>query len=221
MAALSRRGKLLMLVGNALPLVHCAGLVWVVVVLHEDWRVCVGWVLAVLYLVPPLVCRGIAMVVPIRRERIEIGSREFFSWWFSLNVQILFSRFAFLEEILRIVPGCYSLWLRLWGSRIGRLTYWAAGLRILDRQYLEIGNNVTFGADVRINPHVMLPDENGRMILMLAPVKIGDRVNVGGYSLLVAGTEIAEDQCTRAFLILPPFSRLEKGRRHKPDADGE
>jgi len=219
MASLSVGGKLLLLAGNALPLLHCAGLGVMVWWLHEMAWVCVGVVVAALYLLPPLLCRVIAMVLPIRRERIDIGSRDFFSWWFSLNLQILFSRFPVLEEVLRIVPGCYSMWLRLWGSRIGKLTYWAAGLRILDRQWLDIGDNVTFGADVRINPHVMLPDEHGRMMLMLAPVKIADRVSVGGYSLLVAGTVIAEDQCTRAFLILPPFCRLEKGRRHKPDEE--
>ena len=118
-----------------------------------------------------------------------------------------------LEEILRLVPGLYSLWLRAWGSRIGKLTYWAPQTIILDRGFLDIGDHVIFGAGVRINPHVMERDPDP--VLRLAPVKIGDRAMIGGYSLLTAGTEIADDEATRAFLISPPFSKWHKGKRNR------
>lgn len=36
---------------------------------------------------------------------------------------------------------------------------------------------------------------------------------IGGYSLLTAGTEIADDEATRAFLTSPPFSKWKNGRR--------
>jgi len=49
--------------------------------------------------------------------------------------------------------------------------------------------------------------------LLLATVKIGDGVMVGGYSLLTAGTEIVSHEVTRAFLISPPFSVWKDGRR--------
>lgn len=153
-------------------------------------------------------------LMPIRRRVIPVGSRDFFVWWFTLNLQVLLCRFSFLEELLRLVPSCYSFWLRAWGAKIGKLTYWAAGTAILDRPWLEIGDHVIFGASVRLNAHVFMPDQ-GEMVLVLAPIKIGDRVIVGGYSLLVAGSEIVSGQCTRACQILPPFSRLEAGRRIK------
>ena len=35
---------------------------------------------------------------------------------------------------------------------------------------------------------------------------------------MTAGTEIAPDECTRAFLISPPFSRWENGRRVNKEA---
>jgi hypothetical protein len=153
---------------------------------------------------------------PIRRQIIPLGSRDFFVWWFTLNLQMLFCRLHVLEELLRIVPGCYSMWLRLWGAKIGKLTYWAAGVRILDRPFLRIGDHVTFGAGVRLNPHVMMPDAQGQRVLVLAPITIGDQANVGGYSLLVSGGEIAAGECTQACLLLPPFNRVEGGRRRKP-----
>jgi len=216
MGALSVPGKLFLLLCNAIPLFQISAIGVLIWQLRSTPWLCVGTVLVLVYLVPPLLCRMTMLLLPIRRQIISPGSRDFFVWWLTLNVQMLFCRFTFLEELLRIVPGCYSLWLRLWGARIGKLAYWAAGLRILDRPFFRVGDHVAFGAGVRINPHVMLPDAHGQMVLMLAPVTIGDRVSVGGYSLLVAGAEITADQCTRACLILPPFSRLVDGHREKP-----
>ena len=89
------------------------------------------------------------IVSPIRRTRIAAGTREFFTWWLLLNLQVVFCRFSFLEELLRMVPGLYSAWLRLWGSRIGRLTYWAAGTAVLERQFLERQGTVSLAATMR------------------------------------------------------------------------
>ena len=133
---------------------------------------------------------------------------DFLKWWTCFQCQVLFLRFPALEEIIRLVPGCYSLWLRLWGSRIGKLTYWAPRTSILDRGFLDIGDNVIFGAGVKLNSHVM---EKGK--LLLAPVKIGHRSLIGGYSLLTAGTEISEGETVRAFLISPPFSKWKDNKR--------
>jgi acetyltransferase-like isoleucine patch superfamily enzyme len=175
------------------------------------WRLLAG--LLLLYLIPPLAARILLWLVPIREGRIPIGRRDFFVWWALLNLQVIFCRFPALEEGLRLVPGLYGTWLRLWGARIGRLIYWAAGLRILDRSFLRIGDGVIFGAGVRLNPHVLAQNEKKEMELILATVVLGDRALVGGYSLLTAGTEIAPDECTRACLLSPPFSQWENGVR--------
>lgn len=215
MASMPGHKKLLLLACNAIPLVQLAatgGLLWLS--WPSPW-LCLAAVIGVVYVLPPLICRVAMAIAPIERQAISVGSRDFFIWWFTLNLQVLFCRFPFLEETLRLVPSFYSFWLRLWGAKIGKLTYWAAGVTILDRPWLEIGDHVIFGAGVRLNAHVFMPGESGGMVLTLAPIRIGHRVTVGGYSLLVAGTEIASGQCTRAFLILPPFSRLEDGRRVK------
>lgn len=216
MASLPASGKLLLLLCNAIPLVQVVMTGVIVWLFRPSPWVCLGLAMAWVYLVPPLLCRGALLLLPIHRQVIPLGSRDFLVWWFTLNLQMLFCRLPFLEELLRIVPGLYSLWLRLWGARIGKLTYWAAGLRILDRSFLRIGGHVTFGAGVRLNPHVILPDDQGRMVLALAPITIGDRANVGGYSLLAAGSEIMAGECTQACLTLPPFNRIEGGRRRKP-----
>ncbi|HWB61829.1 MAG TPA: hypothetical protein VG733_20270, partial [Chthoniobacteraceae bacterium] len=183
--------RLLMLALNFLPLAHAALITVVLLGSSPDWRFRVANALGVLYLLPPLTARLVLRFVPIPQGRIAMGSRAFFAWWTTFQLQVIFCRLTFLEEMLRLVPGLYSLWLRLWGSRIGRLTYWSPGTTITDRSFLRIGDDVVFGAGVRLNAHVLAKNKSGAMELILAEVKIGDGAVVGGYSLLTAGTEIA------------------------------
>jgi hypothetical protein len=213
--------KLLMLALNYLPLLHVLAIIGV---LGFGWaplycRIATSIVL--LYAAPALAARALNSLAPIREERIRIGTRDFFTWWALANFQMLFSRLPALEELLRIVPGLYSAWLRLWGARVGRLTYWGAGLRILDRSFLCIGDDVIFGATVRLNPHVLARNGNGELELILANIVVGDRSVVGGYSLLTSGTELAADECTRAFLVSPPFSHWRNGKRISKPGDSQ
>ncbi len=191
-----------MLLLNFIPLLHAAGSI---ACLFTPWP----WLFPiVLYLIPLLPGRLLRWSLRSAPAVIPLGSAGFLKWWACFQCQVLFLRFPALEEILRLIPGLYSLWLRLWGSRIGRLTYWAPGTIILDRGFLDVGDDVVFGAGVRINPHVM-----EHSTLRLAPVRIGDRASIGGYSLLTAGTEISPGESTRAFLISPPFSKWKDGKR--------
>lgn len=211
--ALPAHKRLLMLIINAWPILHCAA---TALILALPWAAASTRLLAALislYATPPLLARILILRRRPREGVIPAGSRTFFLWWALFNLQVLFCRFGFLEECLRLVPGLYSMWLRLWGANIGRLTYWAAGVQILDRTFIHIGDDVVFGAGVRINPHVLVQNDKGSLDLILATVTVGDRAMVGGYSLLAAGTEIASDECTRAMLLSPPFSHWSRGSR--------
>jgi hypothetical protein len=203
---------------NCLPLIHVLAVAAIVAIgwASPGWRIAAG--LAALYLAPALAARIVLVLSPITEGRIRLGARPFFTWWALANLQMLFCRLPMLEEIIRLVPGLYSLWLRLWGAQVGRLTYWGAGLRILDRSFLRIGDDVIFGAAARLNSHVLNRNEQGEMELILATIVVGDRTLVGGYSLLTAGTEIAPDECTRAFLVSPPFSHWKNGKRENKKA---
>lgn len=207
--------RLLMLLLNGVPAVHFLLVIGVLLAPFANWQTRAGIALAILYLLPPLAVRLVFLAVPMSQSRIPIGSRAFFGWWMSFQLQVVFCRLPFLEEILRFIPGLYSVWLRFWGSRIGRFTYWSPGTAITDRSFLRIGNDVVFGAGVRLNAHVLTKNKDGKMELLLAPLKIGDRAVVGGYSLLTSGTEIFPDEATRARLLLPPFSLWKDGRRVK------
>lgn len=205
--------RLLLLALNTLALQH---LLLVVLLawrpwLPGPWRIPAA--LAALYLLPPLLARLVGALAGLREGRIAPGSRAFFAWWAQANLQVLFTRLPFLEEFLRMVPLLYGLWLRAWGARVSATVYWAPGLQILDRGYVDIGQMVVFGAGVRLNPHVFLRNDQGQMELVLARVQIGNRCLVGGYSLLTAGTTFPDDEVGRAYLISPPYSRWKDGRR--------
>jgi hypothetical protein len=218
---LSGSGRWLLLLLNAWPLLQSLVLA---AVLIGGWAP-LGWrvasALGLLFLLPPLLARGLLAARPIREGTIPVGRPDFFTWWALLSLQGLFNRFPFFEEALRLVPGLYSFWLRLWGARIGRLTFWSAGTVILDRPFIRIGDDVVFGAGVRINPHVLARDAEGRTVLTVGTVAIGHRALVGGYSLLTAGTSIAPDASTRALLISPPFTRWEANSLRKKSPPGE
>lgn len=170
--------------------------------------------LAALYLLPPLAARLGRVVLPLPDGLVGVGSRGFLAWWLSSQWQVVFNRLSLLEELLRIVPGLYSIWLRLWGARIGRLVYWAPGLRILDRSLLDVGDRVVFGAGVRIHGHLMAPDPAGVMALVVSPVFIGAEALVGAYALLSPGASIAPGEVAPALRTLGPFTEWRDGRRH-------
>ncbi len=166
-----------------------------------------------LYLLPPLVVRMMTWIRPLPSGRVDLGSSAFLRWWLTAQWQIVFARLPFLEELLRLVPGLYSVWLRLWGGRIGSFVYWSPGVAILDRSLVRVGSRVVFGMGVRINPHVIAPDGDGSTRLFIAPVTVGDDVLVGGYSVLLAGCSVAAGEVTPPFRSLHAFTRWEGGRR--------
>ena len=185
------------------------------IVLPYDLESRVVLSLTIIYLLPPLLARVALLLFPIKNSHIPFGSTEFMTWWFLSSIQTIYSRFVFLEELLRSVPSVYSLWLRLWGSKIGKMTYWSPHITVIDRSFLDIGDFVSFGMGVKLNPHVISKNNEGERELVLASIVIGDNVLLGGYSLLTAGTEIYANESTNSFLRSPPFSTWQDNKRVK------
>jgi hypothetical protein len=218
MADYPARLRIWMLLLNVYPLAHLSALV-AIAVSNLPGGIRIASVLAVLLIVPPLLTRMVHALAPLPAGRISIESGGFLSWWATAQFQIVFNRLPMIEELLRMIPGVYSNWLRLWGSKIGRLTYWSPGMVVLDREYLDLGDDVVFGAGVRLNGHVILRNQQGRLELAVAPIKIGSGASVGGYSLLTAGTEIGAGESTRAHLLSPPFTLWRDGKRFRGNGD--
>lgn len=159
-----------------------------------------------LYLLPPLGCRITSLLWKPESGRHSVTSGAFLRWWLSAQWQVIFNRLPMLEELLRIVPGMYSAWLRLWGARIGSLIYWSPGVAVLDRPFVNIGSRIVFGAGVRLNPHVIVPGKGRDAQLWLASVTLGDDCLIGGYSLITAGSTIPTGLSLPAGKYVRPFA---------------
>jgi hypothetical protein len=168
--------------------------------------------LSTLYLLPPM---AVAMARPratLKASHYSTDSPEFIRWWYTAQWQVVFSRFSQLEELLRVVPGLYSAWLRLWGAKVGRIVYWSPGLSVLDRSFIDIGNRVVIGAGTRLSSHYLARGQDGVTELVLATIMIGDDAIIGGYSLLPAGVWVGDCEQTPGGRPVAPFSRFQNGR---------
>lgn len=163
-------------------------------------------------LAPPLLSR-LVTGCGLPSGNCEVPSRVFFRWWTTWQLQMIFNRLPWIEEAMRLVPGFYSMWLRLWGARIGRLTLWSPGVRVYDRPLLRIGDDVVIGINARITGHLSHLDAEGHVRLALGAVTLDDRTSVGGSAFVGAGFVLESDQSTEALFLGMPFTRWRGGER--------
>jgi hypothetical protein len=218
----STQARFGMVVLGFIPVLHLfATLLPSVLAATDRIRPAAAWLTpAILFLLPPLVVRTSTWWSPLASGRLEPGTRGFLHWWFTAQWQVIFMRLPMLEEIIRMIPGLYSLWLRLWGARVGALVYWSPGVVILDRPLVQIGSRVIFGVGARLTPHVLAPNGPRRMALYLSTITVGNDALIGGYSVLLPGCEVSRGEVTPPFRTIHAFSRFANGRRTPgPDTD--
>jgi acetyltransferase-like isoleucine patch superfamily enzyme len=150
-----------------------------------------------------LVFRLHEKIYPVQEGISYLVGKEYSPWWGSHQIQVIYIAIPVLESVLRLIPGMFSLWLRLWGSKIGKNVYWTPALEIADRSLLEIGDNVVIGHRVSISSHVIKPKKENLM-LYVKRVKIGNNVFVGGGSMIAPGVVINDDNFIQVNTILLP-----------------
>jgi hypothetical protein len=173
--------------------------------------VCPGLVSALelfasLYLLPVAAYRLHNLVWPLHEGASRIDGPDYSPWWGGHQCQVMYSAIPVLEAILRLVPGVYSAWLRLWGSQIGRGVYWTPQVDITDRALLEIGDRVVFGHRVGCYAHAVRRRGTG-LILYVRRISVGAGVLLGAGSRLAPGARINPD------VQLPAMSYVRAGRR--------
>ena len=147
--------------------------------------------LAIAYLLPPLCFRLHDRYCPLRDGREDLADpRRYSAWWASQQFQIVYTMIPQLEMLLRLVPGLYSAWLRLWGSRIGRGVMWTPVVEVMDRSMLDIGDHVLVGHQVAMVAHTVMP-KGGRHVLHVARIQVGDNAFISGRSGLGLGARVA------------------------------
>lgn len=160
----------------------------------------------VLYGLPLLSYRLHDLVHPLSPGASSLNSEQYSPWWGGHQIQWIYLAFPALEAALRAVPGLYSLWLRLWGSKVGWGVYWTPCVEISDRGLLEIGDGVVFGHKAGLYCHLISPTR-GDITLLVRRIHIGDGVFVGAGCVLGPGVVVAPGA------VLPAGSQLRPGTR--------
>lgn len=146
-----------------------------------------------IYFFPILCLRLNTLTFGPGRELQKFVGHRYNVWWGNHQIQLFFIAFPFFETLLRIIPGAYSGWLRLWGAKIGKNVYWTPHIEILDRNQIEVGDNVVFGHLVKISSHIVTPRKNSYWIFVKT-VKIHSGSFLGAGTVLGPGTEIKENE---------------------------
>ncbi|MEH2287473.1 DapH/DapD/GlmU-related protein [Nostoc sp.] len=160
-----------------------------------------------IYGLPVLVYRLHEWVYPVREGISYLQGKEYSPWWGSHQIQVIYITIPALEALLRLIPGVFSCWLRLWGAKVGRDVYWTPGLEIADRSLLEIGDRVVIGHRTGIYSHIIKPRKQNLM-LYVKKVKIGSNVFVGAGSHLAPGVVIGDGSYLPAATNLYPNQKV-------------
>jgi hypothetical protein len=166
------------------------------------------WALAWLYLLPPVVCRlTLALFGRPHGRALTQDTRAYKVWWFTYQWQVVFNRVPWMEDILRIAPGLYALWIFLWGGRVSPLVYWAPGALVIDRPLVTVETGAVVGIGAGLVAHVgTLAPEGGYRVDIAAP-HVGRGAMMGARSGLSAGAELCANAMLPAGRMIRPFAR--------------
>lgn len=169
-----------------------------------------------LYLLPILLKRIHDIFFKVKTGDSDIFAKSYCPWWTNHQLQMLYMSFPFIETAIRLIPGAYSLWLRLWGANIGKNVYWTPGVVIYDRDLLAIGDHCIIGEKALFVSHIISP-KNGRGILTTEVIRVENNAFVGAGTVLSHGCLIKEGALLKAGSELYPRSvwgksGLEAGR---------
>jgi acetyltransferase-like isoleucine patch superfamily enzyme len=145
--------------------------------------------LGVLYGLPLAAFRVHEAIWPTERGATPIDRRRYVAWWGAHQLQLIYFAFPVLEVVLRLVPGLFSAWLRLWGAKIGKGVYWTPHFEIADRHLLEVGDHVIFGHQVHMFAHMIKPRDNA-LSLYVKVIRIETGAFVGAGSIIGPGVRV-------------------------------
>jgi hypothetical protein len=144
----------------------------------------------VLYLAPIMVQRIMFRWAPLQHGIGCIDGRQFCSWLAAHHIQAFYDALPFLESLLRVFPGFYSLWLRMWGSHIGYGVEWPVRMDVLDRGLMDIGNRVVFSREVELAAHVRQKMDGQGSRVLVRPVRIGSYAFIGAAAHIGPGAVV-------------------------------
>jgi hypothetical protein len=155
-----------------------------------------------IYLLPPMILRILFRWAPLKAGVLSISGRGFCPWLASHHIQAFYDALPYLESLLRVIPGSYSMWLRMWGSRIGYGVEWPVRMDVLDRNMMYIGNRVVFAREVELSAHVRQKTEGGASRVLVRPVRIGSFAFIGAGARIGPGAVVPADASVPALAVV-------------------
>ena len=163
-----------------------------------------GLFLFVLYGLPLLTYRIHNHFHKIPEGISYLRGEKYSPWWGAHQIQSIYIALPALETVLRILPGVFSVWLRLWGAQVGKQVYWGSIGEISDRGLLRVGDRALIGHRVGLYAHIIKPKRDN-LLLYVKAIEIGEGAFVGSGSSLGAG------------VVLTPGAYLESGSEVHPN----
>ena len=193
---------------NYLPLAQLLLGVAVVASQASSLRAALLWALGWFLLLPPLACRLALLLFgrPYGRGLTQ-AAPAYKVWWFIHQWQLPFNRLPWIEEILRLAPGLYTLWIFLWGGRASPLVYWAPGSLVIDRPLVHVEAGAVIGMGAGLAGHAGGIAADGSYRVDIAPCHVGRGAMMGARSGLGPGAELAAGVLLPAGRMIKPFTR--------------
>lgn len=177
--------------------------------------------LFIIFFLPPIVQRVMLRWSAMKQGVSELDGRAFSAWLASHHIQAIYDALPFLESLLRVFPGFYSLWLRMWGSRVGYGVEWAVRMDVLDRSLMDIGNRVVFAREVELAAHVRKKTDGGRTRALVRSVRIGSYAFLGAGSRVSAGASIPSNASVPEMTMVGVNEVFGDAVRHHEPAEAE
>lgn len=145
--------------------------------------------LAIIYLLPLVLYRIHFFFFPFSDGYWILSEKKYNPWWASHMFQFPFIACPWIESLIHFIPGLYSVWLRSWGSKIGKGVYWTPRVEVVDRGLVEIGDYAIIG-HVSVMCSHMVADIEGKPALVIKKVIIGEKAFIGADSQLGPGAVV-------------------------------
>ena len=158
------KAKIVFLLGNLIPFVQLLIFAYCLSKMSGILQI-TTFIFLFIYLLPPFLFKVLNWIFPTAPGGYKLTEKGFIVWWYGAQLQLIFARFSFLEEFLRLIPFAYSFWLRLWGAKIGTHVYWSPKVEIIDRNLIDIGDSVVMGYGVKMTSHLINKNK-----IFLAPI---------------------------------------------------
>ena len=190
---------------NALPLVLLMALAALSMGLVDGGWSRAGMFVFQLYLVPPLLGRGLMRVFGVPNGVFTQDDRRFRVWWALLQLQMVFNRLPMLEEMLRLVPGLYPLWIALWGGHLSARAFVGPAVVLTDRTHLEVRQGAVLGYRSALAAHMVTRTPEGRWSVTLAAPIVEEDAILGGSAEMGPGARLLSGAQLPAGRRLGPF----------------